>query len=429
MAVLCWIVDFCATFLEPFLFLKLLETVFQKHKRITAAVLSLITALITILLLNQIALFSHLNLLFLFLMLSVGGCLIVREEFFAVISMAAFYVLFLGCYDFFYISILMAIPCFGKDALSAVLQIGWFRIFFIVTCKLGNIALFLLVRIWIRKTDRGKFNALQMMLISAGGYIGFIYIVHQTFNAYTPSVSRLWIAVFAALILLFFILLFEIDLRGKREKLKHEQQNLTLLEEKYQSLNEMYSQNARLYHDLNNHLTILNHLLEDGAAEKARLYLADISAPIRELKKTVWTGNDIVDVIFNNKIEAMKKEGIDHHIHAEFPDGTGIADADICTILSNLLDNAIEAVKNFPGQEHFIDIRIKNMNKILLIQVKNPSSFVKITKDGIPHTSKRSNGFHGWGLRNVAQAAEKYDGILHCKYKDGIFEAAVTLFY
>lgn len=428
MTILCWSIDFCATFLELFLFLALLETIFQKHKRMISAVLSLMTAVFTILLLNQIALFSHLNLLFLFLILSAWGCLIVREEYFAIISMASFYVLCLGCYDFFYASILMAIPRFGEDVLSAVLQIGWFRIFFIVTCKLGNLALFLLIRFWIRRTDRGRFTALQMILISVGGYIGFIYIVQQTFTAYTPSVSKLWIMVFAALILLFFILLFEIDLRGKREKLEREQRNITLLEEKYQSLNEMYSQNAKLYHDLNNHLTVLDHLLEDGSTDAARQYLADISTPIRELRKITWTGNDIVDVILNNKIESMKKAGISYRIHAEFPDGTGIADADICTILSNLLDNAIEAVKKLSG-ENSIDIRIKNINRILLIQIKNPSSFVKITKDGIPHTSKKANGFHGWGLRNVAQAAEKYDGILQCEYKDGIFEAAVTLFY
>ena len=135
-----------------------------------------------------------------------------------------------------------------------------------------------------------------------------------------------------------------------------------------------------------------------------------------------------MDAVLNSKAETMDKAGIAYHINAYFPTDAKIADADMCTILSNLIDNAIEAVQNLPSQNENISIRMKNINKILFIRVSNPSEPVKIEKDGMPRTSKRT-GIHGWGLRNVEHAAENYNGTLQCNYKDGIFESVVTLFY
>ncbi|MEI3280940.1 MAG: hypothetical protein V8R46_09560 [Eubacterium ramulus] len=85
----------------------------------------------------------------------------------------------------------------------------------------------------------------------------------------------------AFLLLLFAVLLFEIDLRNRQHLLEKETLSKHLLEEKYQNLNEVYSQNARLYHDLNNHLIALDHLLDDGNISEAKTYIAAIQKPCR----------------------------------------------------------------------------------------------------------------------------------------------------
>ena len=169
-----------------------------------------------------------------------------------------------------------------------------------------------------------------------------IYLMHKTFSNYFEA-PKFWVILIAFLLLLFTVLLFEIDLRNRQHLLEKEALSKHLLEEKYQNLNEVYSQNARLYHDLNNHLIALDHLLDDGNIPEAKTYIAAIQKPVQILKKTHWTGDDVVDAVLNNKIQLMENRNIHYEIQTDFPDKTGIEAADLCTILANLLDNAIEA--------------------------------------------------------------------------------------
>ena len=126
-------------------------------------------------------------------------------------------------------------------------------------------------------------------------------------------------------------------------KLNFSEMRNHLLEENYKTINAIYMSNAKLHHDLNNHLNVLYQLLEDGNTDEAKEYIKNISTPIMKLSKTVWTGMDVIDVIINSKLEKMKEKAISFEINVEFPQNTNISSHDMCTILGNLLDNAIEA--------------------------------------------------------------------------------------
>ena len=88
--------------------------------------------------------------------------------------------------------------------------------------------------------------------------------------------------------------------------------------------------NAKLYHDLNNHLNILYQLLEKENVSEAKAYIREVSKPIMQLSKSVWTGIDAVDVIINSKVEKMKEKGIPVEVNVEFPDNTNILPLMIC---------------------------------------------------------------------------------------------------
>ena len=251
--------------------------------------------------------------------------------------------------------------------------------------------------------------------------------MHKTFSNYFEA-PKFWVILIAFLLLLFTVLLFEIDLRNRQHLLEKEALSKHLLEEKYQNLNEVYSQNARLYHDLNNHLIALDHLLDDGNMPEAKTYIAAIQKPIQILKKTHWTGDDVVDAVLNNKIQLMENRNIHYKIQTDFPDKTGIEAADLCTILANLLDNAIEATGKIPDQTPPLKIRIQSIKKFVLIEISNPSKEIKFTDDGLPRKTRKSS-FHGWGLHNVTQAVEKYNGTILFEYENGIFTASAMLFF
>ena len=96
--------------------------------------------------------------------------------------------------------------------------------------------------------------------------------------------------------------------------------------------------------------------------------------------------------------------------------------------MANLLDNAIEAVEKLPEQTYPLKIRIQSIKKFVIIDISNPSREIKFTDDGLPRKTRKSS-FHGWGLHNVAQAVEKYNGTIQFEYKDGIFTASAMLFF
>ena len=247
-------------------------------------------------------------------------------------------------------------------------------------------------------------------------------MIHNTFEHYTPKTSKLWMVFSAFLLLLFFILLFEIDLRSKRHLQEKEALSRRLLEEKYQNLTAILNQNVMLYHDIKNHLYTLYHLLEENRVTDAKNYIETIQKPVQLLKKTSWTDNDVINAMLNDKIQLMENHGICYDVQADFPYNTGIEDADLCTILANLLDNAIKATTQLPEQTTPIEIRIQYIKRFVIIEIKNPSLEVEFTNDGMPKRTHKSS-FHGWGLHSVTQSVEKYDGALQFNYKNGIFTA------
>ena len=117
-------------------------------------------------------------------------------------------------------------------------------------------------------------------------------------------------------------------------------------------------------------MNVLYQLLDEEKTLEAKNYITEISRPIMQLSKTTWTGIDVVDVVINSKLGKMKEKGITCNVNVEFPQNTNIKPHDMCTILANFLDNAIEASEKLkiPGN---ISLTIRRINHFLLIKVSN----------------------------------------------------------
>lgn len=170
--------------------------------------------------------------------------------------------------------------------------------------------------------------------------------------------------------LILFMTYFFTESKEEKMKLNFAEMRNQLLEENYKAINDIYMSNAKLYHDLNNHLNVLYQLLDKGNEDEAKKYIKEISKPILKLSQTIWTGVDVVDVIINSKIEKMKEKGIAFEINVEFPQNTNIMPHDICTILANLLDNTIEATSKLQKCRS-ISLTIRKINHFLMIKVSN----------------------------------------------------------
>ena len=155
-----------------------------------------------------------------------------------------------------------------------------------------------------------------------------------------------------------------------------------------------------------------------------------LQAPMQEMTDKIWTGDETVDYLINSKAQAAAAGEVGYQVQVEFPRHTNLQSADLCAILGNLLDNALEAARQAAEKERrFVRLTIRRINQMLVIKVENGFAVLPAAKDGELITSKEENGLHGWGLKSVRTAAEKYCGCVRTSYSENIFRAVVTLSY
>lgn len=428
MTALFMICDHVSLFIEIFLFFIILKAIYSDINYKYAFIITVISTCCVVLI-NQIALFSPCSVILFVLSTYIGGCILIRKDYFMLFSTSAFYVLMMGCYEFCYISLIIHFSSYETTYLTLISNYGWPRFFISLTTICGQAITVLLVCAVIQRITKKNFYIWKLVIITVLGYISILYIIHSTFQNYTTTTSKLWIVFASFLLLLFFILLFEIDLRSKQKLQEKETLNKHLLEKKCQTLTTMFNQNATSYHNIKTHLYTLYHLLEEDRIVDAKDYIKNMQETIPLLKETNWTGNDVVDAVLNTKIQFMENQSIHYDVQAEFPYNTGIEDADFSMILAYLLDNAIKITKQLPEQStQPIGIRIQSIKKFVIIEIRNPSLEVKFTADGMPKQTDNFS-FYREELHNITQIVEKYNGTLQFDYKNGIFAASAMLFF
>lgn len=178
-------------------------------------------------------------------------------------------------------------------------------------------------------------------------------------------------------------------------------------------------------HDYKNHMMVVTALLNAGKTEEASEYLETIKIQSGIIGRQFSTGNFIVDAILNNKNSLAEEFAIKMSVSGAVPE-EGIENADICTIVSNLIDNAIEGTKRYEG-DRYIKVKSSIRNGFLALSVINPVGARIDIKNNRIKTTKQDSKNHGIGLRNVQRTAEKYGGAMLLDCTDTEFTADVTV--
>lgn len=190
---------------------------------------------------------------------------------------------------------------------------------------------------------------------------------------------------------------------------------------------EAYRQTRILRHDLKGRLVALSALLEAGQVEETR---KEIEKMLEEnsLNRhgTAETGNLALDALVNYKYAAAAAEGTQMHCRLEVPAEFFVEGTDLCVILENLLDNALEAVQKLPERERRVSLAVQLIKGVIIITVENPYQG-EITMDVYGKIKSSKPGEHGIGLLSVERTAEKYDGNLSISHENGTFRVNVML--
>jgi len=267
------------TVLKVFIFFILLHAVYPTFKYRYALLISCIAAPFYTQI-NDYLLYTMLSILLYILILFIGGCILVRKNFCVLILLSTFYVLMAGCIELFYITMMLNFSRHGARFFYVLhFEPDRTTIAFSLITKGCELVLVLITTAIIRRMSEGKKKIWKLLIATASGCFVMMYLMRKTFNNYFET-PLLWIILIVFLLLLFAVLLFEIDLRNRQHILEKEALSKHLLEEKYLYLNEVYSQYARLYHDLYNHLIALDHLLDDAYIPEAKIICRD-SGPVQ----------------------------------------------------------------------------------------------------------------------------------------------------
>lgn len=276
----------------------------------------------------------------------------------------------------------------------------------------------------------GKAGFRLITMIIVAGFIAVVSLSEQTVLVIADDTLTMWTIL--SVILMMSALVFNMNRQYEAEKeiarLKSEQAEL--LERDYTALNHAYAANAKLFHDYHNHMGVLRQMLSHQNYDGAVQYLDELQEPIKEMKDTVWTGDETVDYLINSKAAAAASCQIQLQIQVEFPRHTNIRSADLCAIIGNLLDNALEAAGKIPdSRQRFISLTIRRINQMLVIKAENSYADKPRKENGQLKTTKSEQRLHGWGLKSAQTAAEKYDGTIQTTYAGTVFRAVAILSY
>ncbi len=206
----------------------------------------------------------------------------------------------------------------------------------------------------------------------------------------------------------------------------YERQLKAIQKKHYDTLLEREADTKKYRHDIGNHLMCLSSLANNGDIEAVRGYLAKMKIQMENIQKKCYTtGNEVLDILTNH-YTAMLKENVTVHVTGYID--IEISDMDLCTIYSNLLQNAVEELEQCRGKS-FLDIRFVKGRDRYEISIRNSLSEEHMSKNikDILKTSKDNKEEHGLGLINVRNTVESLNGIFTIKREKDLFCAAVVI--
>lgn len=226
--------------------------------------------------------------------------------------------------------------------------------------------------------------------------MGLIYINFITLNLFEDYYNRL-------------------EIETMKELEKKASENYKILENNEQEV-------RKLKHDMNNNILVLKNLIDTNNIDTAKEYLNELSIKIGKVSSTVYTKNYTLDSVLNIEAKKAQLYDISYKVSIISSHEIFISSIDISTILCNALDNAIEGAKDSKKKLIYISIEIKKDRIYIIIQ-----NSISETENINLISNKQDKKQHGYGLKNIKEIVNKYEGYIDFKIDEDIFILDIKL--
>lgn len=201
-----------------------------------------------------------------------------------------------------------------------------------------------------------------------------------------------------------------------------------LLYKNYNKTEKYIEETKRIWHDIDRHFSVISSLAGNGEYVELKRYLEQAGYDFKKTKEAYLCENKLINAILTEKISEARGRGIEVKFTGNLPDKLNIHGNDLCSLLVNMLDNAIEACGKIPeGNEKKIDISVRMKNDFIYFGVSN-SSLVAPDMAGEEFvTSKEDKTKHGYGISIMRRIARKYDGAFDVALSENSFSVKAAL--
>lgn len=199
-----------------------------------------------------------------------------------------------------------------------------------------------------------------------------------------------------------------------------------LIETHYREVENMYRQIRGWRHDYRNHIQMMKVLAASGDMDALKVYLDELDTDLNTVDTVVKTGNPMADAILNSKISLARSRNIPTQVDAHIPVKLKMSELDLCCIIGNLFDNAMEASMALPEEKRLIRVYMDMKGTQLYISFTNFTAAKKLSKVGKGFRTSKGEG-HGFGLVRMDDIVSRYDGYLSRNSEDGAFTTEILI--
>lgn len=199
-----------------------------------------------------------------------------------------------------------------------------------------------------------------------------------------------------------------------------------LIETHYREVENMYRQIRGWRHDYRNHIQMMKVLAANGDMDALKAYLDELDTDLNTVDTVVKTGNPMADAILNSKISLARSRNIPTQVDAHIQVKLKMSELDLCCIIGNLFDNAMEASMALPEERRMIRVYMDMKGTQLYISFTNFTAAKKLSKVGKGFKTSKGEG-HGFGLVRIDDIVSRYDGYLSRNSEDGAFTTEILI--
>lgn len=425
-----WIVVFIEFTLGHYFMSIFFEKQFsRKMQRIVYfAVISVTTTGVILLNLIDIS-FSVVTVLFAIISIAIGSCILYKGRFVDFLIVSISFITGINLLEWCYLNTIALIwsptVIMKMESGFSILRVLALALIKSIEIILSLIIIGPLLKKFVLRVEKTKAS----LIAAAAAFLSSIYLICNLGTGFDSKLnpSQLVLMIIIIFLLCFVYLCYCLN-RIQNEQRFTARQNY-FLQKNYELVQTAYHANAELYHDMRNHFLLLQNYLADGKIAEAQNYLEKLSGNKAILSAERWTGIEAIDYILGQKIANARQQQIMVTINAEYPKDCKIEPVDLCAIITNLLDNAIDGAEKCPEYiDKKIDITIRRIHQFILIRITNSSAAPPVQHNGQLVTNKKDKQKHGWGMKSVVSTAEKYNGTVEYNYTDFMFSVSVMLF-